>query len=562
MINYIIQVVLFQVLFLAVYDMWLHRETFFKWNRFYLLFTPVLSFLIPLVQFSSYKNPVSKEMVVWLPEVVLNPQEVIYQAVEAPGQTLNYISIGFVVGLLIFACVFGLKLFKLISLIRNSKKIKQDQYTLVLLENTTKAFSFFNYIFLSAELKEKEGLKIVQHELVHCKQRHTLDLLFFEVFKIAMWFNPLLYIYQNRITVLHEYISDAEVVKANDKQAYFKQLLEETFQVDNIPFINQFYKHSLLKKRITMITKKQSHKLKQLKYLILVPLFGGMLFYSSCETSAMEDNSEVSNIVSDNSSSDTTEIDSSNANDVPFAVVDQSPSFDNCTGTNKQIKECFNRTMQKFIIENFDFKIAENAGLKDGRYKIYAQFKITKEGVVNILGVRAPQKVLEEETRRVLDKLPTLKPGMHQGKAVNVIYMLPISFNIGDVSEENISASDKKEKANGGIPIARMDSPPTFAECNNGTAKEKRSCLSSKLAKIITSGLDVSKVAKSNDKIRVYVKLKIDKAGKVDIESMRSPNEDISDQVKTVINNLPTLIPGKHKGVLVNTSVMLPIIIQ
>ena len=53
MINFILQVVLFQVLFLAVYDFFLQKETFFKWNRLYLLVTPVLAFVIPFLKFES-----------------------------------------------------------------------------------------------------------------------------------------------------------------------------------------------------------------------------------------------------------------------------------------------------------------------------------------------------------------------------------------------------------------------------------------------------------------------------------------------------------------------------
>ena len=47
MVNYILQVILYQVLFLAVYDFFLSKETFFTKNRWYLLGTPILSFIIP-----------------------------------------------------------------------------------------------------------------------------------------------------------------------------------------------------------------------------------------------------------------------------------------------------------------------------------------------------------------------------------------------------------------------------------------------------------------------------------------------------------------------------------
>ena len=88
-----------------------------------------------------------------------------------------------------------------------------------------------------------------------------------------MWFNPLLYIYQKRIATVHEYISDAIILKSADKKLYMNTLVNQLFDVENISFVNQFYKHSQLKKRIMMITKEKSNKMKQIKYLLLVFLF-------------------------------------------------------------------------------------------------------------------------------------------------------------------------------------------------------------------------------------------------------------------------------------------------
>ena len=65
--------------------------------------------------------------------------------------------------------------------------------------------------------------------MIHCKQKHTYDLLYFEFLKIVMWFNPLLYIYQKRIAAVHEYITDAEVVKFNPKEMYVNKLINDLF---------------------------------------------------------------------------------------------------------------------------------------------------------------------------------------------------------------------------------------------------------------------------------------------------------------------------------------------
>jgi len=84
---------------------------------------------------------------------------------------------------------------------------------IVSLIKSNTAFSFFNYIFLGDSLKKEEREAVLKHEIVHVNQKHTLDLLFFEVLRILFWFNPLVYMYQNKIMLFHEFIADAQAVK-------------------------------------------------------------------------------------------------------------------------------------------------------------------------------------------------------------------------------------------------------------------------------------------------------------------------------------------------------------
>lgn len=73
---YIIQIVVFQFLFLAIYEVFLKKETFFQLNRAYLLVTPIISVALPLIKIERFKSMVPKEYIVALPEIVLGkPQQ-------------------------------------------------------------------------------------------------------------------------------------------------------------------------------------------------------------------------------------------------------------------------------------------------------------------------------------------------------------------------------------------------------------------------------------------------------------------------------------------------------
>lgn len=116
--------------------------------------------------------------------------------------------------------------------------------------------------------------------------------------------------------------------------------------------------------------------------------------------------------------------------DVSFTIIEKVPVFPGCKGNNEELKKCLNLGIQTHIAQNFNSRVAKNLGLKKGKQKIYIQFRITKKGNIEILGVKAPHTELAKEAERVVKKMPKMVPGKQKGKPVNVTYMLPIVFNV------------------------------------------------------------------------------------------------------------------------------------
>ena len=445
MINYILQVILFQVFFLAIYDFFLSKETFFSQNRWYLLSTSVLSFVIPFIKITSFQKAISQEFVIQLPEIVLNPHKVIQQTIEASNLTdsTSFISLLFWIGVAFFFALFLIKLTKIINLVRTNEVLKTEKINLVFLPKQTKAFSFFNYIFLGDAIPKSQQDRVIEHELVHSSQKHSFDLLFFEILKIVMWFNPMVYFYQKRISLIHEYISDAVVSKSEHKENYINNLLSNFFQVENIPFINQFYKPTLIRKRIIMMTKSKSKKMNQLKYLVMIPLLIIMLMYVSCTTEEIEQplnkkerikelteelemlKSEVSTGMFDEIVLKNDEYLSSEK-EFMFSKIKKSPLFPGCEDGDKK---CFSSMVQKHFIKNFDAKMVNDLGLSSGNKRIYIAFKIDKEGNVIDVKARAPHPQIKEEVIKVMHSLPKMIPGeIKDGEKVAVKYNIPFTI--------------------------------------------------------------------------------------------------------------------------------------
>jgi len=552
MINYIIQVVLFQVLFLAIYDLFLSKETFFTKNRGYLLSTPIVSFLLPFVKIPSFQKAIPQEYIVYLPEIFLSPERSIQEA--SWYQSINYLDILFGVGVVIFSILFIAKLVKITNLTKAYKLRKKDGYTLVLIPKQTKAFSFFNYIFLGEEISDAQKEQIIIHELVHSKQKHSLDLLFFELLKIVMWFNPMIYSYQKRITLVHEYISDAVATKSSPKEKYINQLLSNFFQVENIAFINQFFKQTLIKKRIIMMKKKQSKKMKQLKYLVLIPVLLSMLFYISCvDNEELSLSEEIIGIVEETEEIQETDV---IIESVSFMKIEKGPTFPGCDAGDK---DCFSLMVQKYFSANFDADMPNKLGLSGGKKRVFIGFKVDLNGDIVDIQARAPHVKIKEEVLRVMRSLPKMLPGQHKGKNVGVSFTIPFTLLIEGIISSKIK-NIKQSSVEDTVNFMAIDKAPTFPGCDSGD----KDCFSQMVQKHFSRNFDAklpNNLGLSAGKKRVFIGFKVDVNGDVIDVQARAPHADIKEEVLSVMKTLPKMIPGKHEGKNVAVNYNIPFVL-
>lgn len=561
MITYIIQVVLFQVLFLAVYDFFLSKETFHNYNRWYLLGAPIGSFVLPLIKIPTFQKAVPGDLMLYLPEILLSPQKVIEQTTYYTETSINYMSLLFWCGVVLFTLVFLVKLYKIFRLITTNETIQKVLYKLVLLPKQTTAFSFFNFIFLGKNISKEKQEDIIQHELIHSKQKHSLDLLFFEFLRIAMWFNPMIYFYQQRITLLHEYISDSEVVKTTEKHDYFNKLLAQTFQVENISFVNQFYKHSLIKKRITMMTKNKSKHIKKAKYLLLLPLLASMLIYTSCGV-----HKNNTSVVEAEKVEEVVQIEEVLIEDVPFAIIEEVPVFPGCTGTREEKGDCLNRSLKKHVVRNFNMDLAGKLGLSPGKKKIWVIFRIDKKGFVTDVNARAPHPKLKAEAIRVVNTIPRMKPGKQKGRSVGMKYTLPITFNIaGNVTNDKATGLKGilRKYTNGStdVPFSIIENVPVFPGCT-GTRAQKAACLDENIKKFVVLNFNSSlpkKLGLAKGRKKIWLVFRIDENGKVTNINARAPHPGLKEEAIRVARLLPQMLPGKQRGKAVGMKYTLPI---
>lgn len=117
--------------------------------------------------------------------------------------------------------------------------------------------------------------------------------------------------------------------------------------------------------------------------------------------------------------------------DKPYDFVEQVPVYPGCEKAkdNNERKACMSDKINKLVQKKFNGDIASRYGLT-GIQKIFVNFKIDKTGHITDINTRAPHPKLQEETERVIKKIPKMLPGKQQDKPVGVIYSLPIIFKV------------------------------------------------------------------------------------------------------------------------------------
>ncbi|WP_313216318.1 M56 family metallopeptidase [Soonwooa sp.] len=238
----------------AYYLLFLKDKTFHHYNRFYLLLTVVISVNLPLLKLSYFTIDVNPKLIF------------LFQNLQSTENSINH---GIIIHQIFYA-VIGLvsvvHIAKLtIGLIRINhikKTFPHEELQGIKFYQTNldeAPFSFFRNLFWKQSIKMESsvGQQILKHEMVHIEQKHTWDKLFMQIMKSVFWMNPIFYIINKEINLIHEYLADNKAVKRSDTKAFAQMLLESHFPGTTLPATSPFLS-SNLKKRLKMLTKSKT----------------------------------------------------------------------------------------------------------------------------------------------------------------------------------------------------------------------------------------------------------------------------------------------------------------
>jgi len=264
------------------YHLFLRKVKLFRSNRIYLLGSLLASLVIPLLdlQFSFSPEVISQPTVDALTFDTFIPEDFSFTALPDKHFAIVHVfEMIYVAGLLFMLIRLSTYIYKIGNLIRKHQINKIGTLHFVLLDNKVMPFSFFHFIFIE-KLKIGETTSenlIIEHEKVHIRELHSLDLILAELVSALLWFNPFTFFYRKSIKENHEYIADSEVIRSGIHPVdYLTTLAKEVFRNHFIGLTSNF-NYSITKKRLLMITKINTSKKAGLRFLLILPLLAIML---------------------------------------------------------------------------------------------------------------------------------------------------------------------------------------------------------------------------------------------------------------------------------------------
>ena len=248
------------MVFYAVYKLWLENEKMFRFNRAYLLLSLVFSFVIPL-QLISVKPLLGNALsVIQLDGIVIRTSNAVLTKDNSGQIIASVLNIIYLVVALLLMVRFIMNLYSFYKKTKSNSRQFLNDTNIVLIEEPVLPHSFWKFVFINKEELEtgKIPLELIAHEKAHLQQKHTLDILFIEVLQIVFWFNPLIILFKKSIKLNHEFLADESVNEQFESVTEYQKLLLNFVSHKNTVSLASNLNYLITKKRLIMMTKKES----------------------------------------------------------------------------------------------------------------------------------------------------------------------------------------------------------------------------------------------------------------------------------------------------------------
>ena len=479
MTMYLLKLNLALIVLFGFYKLMFSGDTFFALRRATLIGMYLVAMLVPGLNCSYWINKsvgmvsmANEYAAIVLPAVTVTPGD---------GGSIGWETTAMTIYTMV-ACLLLLRFFwQLVSIVRLRNKCRTTDINgtkVYLLESDEGPFSFFNWIFINpTKHNRQETDEIMTHELAHCRQLHSVDILFTELFAIVFWANPFVWLLKREVRLNLEYLADNNVLAGGtDSKKYQYHLLGLAYR-KNVATISNNFNVLPLKKRIKMMNKKRTKRMAKVKYALYIPLAAALLVVSNIETVArdianvakampmakasvkqekmvdlsfsnkatvaVESRKNVQSTEAIERKDNKMEIQADNRNsEMSAQKEEETTEVANEESAEKGPKKSpkkvydyienmptFNGNLNQWLLQNMKYPV--EAMNKKEQGKVIVQFIVSENGEVSEPKIiRSVSPALDKEACRIVLAMPKWNPGKLKGKPVAVRYMLPITFRL------------------------------------------------------------------------------------------------------------------------------------
>ncbi|MDX2359703.1 MAG: M56 family metallopeptidase [Crocinitomicaceae bacterium] len=362
-----------------------------KFNRLYLIIAPIISIGLPFVSFHGVGQEGS-----WATELPL--VNTLQSSNLLSEGSVTWEQIGYASVALIFLLLISYQVIRLLSRPK-SKYVKSFEGSPVFhLEEDLASHSFFNTIYLNPLQLEDEDTILI-HERAHCKELHSVDMIYTALLKAVFWFNPVIYFWEKRVKENHEFLADQYVMSRSIAPVdYGRLLLACTLKIETPQLTNAFNTKSLLHKRIDNLNHTNKYTM---KHLIIVPVIAGLAFISSSMNMEIE-------------------------------PVEQAQQTELTTDDNITDPQFPGGQDGLVAYINSEIKYPKSLVDESAEGTVYISFEISDKGkVINAKVLRGSSyEAMDAEALRVVNNMPDWKPAVKDGKTITAEVKLPLKFAI------------------------------------------------------------------------------------------------------------------------------------
>lgn len=260
---------------LAYYVLALRNKRLHTYNRAYLLVTLFACMVLPFLNFHWYEVEAQTAPAIIHMLQVTNSSPDEQTTITANSASISLMQVAGIIYTGVVALLLALLAYRIVYLLRHTRAhaVRMKRYNFIYSKLPGTPFSFFHHLFWNEniDIDSPEGSRILQHELAHIRQRHSLDKIVAELAIALCWLNPFLWYIRRELAQVHEFLADEQAITDNDTSAFAQMLLAVHYE-SKVPPISSSYFHSPVKRRIIMIQKNTKPRLAGLRRALALPV--------------------------------------------------------------------------------------------------------------------------------------------------------------------------------------------------------------------------------------------------------------------------------------------------